>query len=140
MCPITGGAQAMPDLIAGRVQMAHFAGGYPFVNDGKLKCVPAVLGAQRHVTRPMPDDRSGSERWRARRGRRYLRHRKRRRMLLHGLRGKLKRPSSPATREQFARQAVVGESSSPAKLVEAGACRRTIVWQRFVKEFNIPGE
>lgn len=141
--PYKGGAQAMPDLIAGRVQMnfGPFAGGYPFVNDGKLR-VLAVLGAQRHVTSPdVPTMTEAgvsgveSPTWQAI----FAPPKTPADVVARLAREIEKAVSSPATREQFARQAVVGESSSPAKLAEQVRAD-AIVWQRFVKEFNIPRE
>ncbi len=141
--PYKGGAQAMPDLIAGRLQLniGPFAGGLPFVKDGKLRML-AVLAANRHPAAPdVPtlDEAGfkgvGSPTWQA-----IFAPPKTPPDIINRLAKEVEKAlSNPVAREQLTRQAVVVEASTPARL--ADLVREDFpVWQKFIKDYNIPRE
>ncbi|HEX4859450.1 MAG TPA: tripartite tricarboxylate transporter substrate binding protein [Usitatibacteraceae bacterium] len=141
--PYKGGAQAMPDLVAGRVQVnfGPFAGGQPFVRDGKLRML-AVLGDRRHpgaAAVPTLAEAGiggvGSPTWQA-----IFAPPGTARAIVDRLAQEIgKLAADGMLGDQLAKQAVVVETSTPAQLAEiVKSDART--WQQFVREYGIPKE
>jgi tripartite-type tricarboxylate transporter receptor subunit TctC len=141
--PYKGGAQAMPDLIAGRVQLnfGPYAGGYPHVKDGKLRML-ATVGTTRNPVAPnLPTlTEAGvpgvaSPTWQA-----IFAPPGTPRQIIDRLAGDIAAALADATlREQFSRQAVQPEASTPEALVKVVRDDAEI-WKRFIRDNNIPQE
>ena len=141
--PYKGGAQAMPDLIAGRVQMnfGPFAGGFPHVKDGKLQML-ATLTSQRSPAAPDVPTLTeagvanvSSPTWQA-----IFAPPK----TPKGIVERISREVALALRdaglkEHFGRQAVQIEPST-AEGLSATIREDVEMWQRFIRENNIPQE
>lgn len=139
--PYKGGAQAMPDLVAGRVQVniGPFAGGYPLVRDGKLRML-ATLANERSPAAPdvptlaeagLPGVSNAT--WQA-----VFAPQKTPKQAIERLSREVAAAlRDSALREQFARQAVQPESSTPAGLA-ATILEDQEIWRRFVRDNNIP--
>ena len=141
--PYKGGAAAMPDLIAGRVQLniGPFAAGLPHVKAGKLRMLATLLPKRTPAAPDVPTlaetgvQNVTSPTWQA-------------------IFAPPKTPKNVADRlakevalalrdeklrAQFDGLAVQGESSTPAALTVI-VNEDTITWHRFVRENNIPQE
>ena len=141
--PYKGGAAAMPDLIAGRVQLniGPFAAGLPHVKAGKLRMLATLLPQRSPAAPDVPTlSEAGvlnvtSPTWQA-------------------IFAPPKTPKNVADRlakevalalrdeklrAQFEGQAVQGESSTPEALAVI-VNEDIITWRRFVRENNIPQE
>lgn len=141
--PYKGGAQAMPDLIAGRVQLnfGPYAGGYPHVKDGKLRML-ATVGAARNPAAPdLPTMAEAgvavvsSPTWQA-----IVAPPGTPRQIIDRLSGEIAVALKDAgLREQFNRQAVQAEASTPEGL--AKTVREDLeTWKRFIRDNNISQE
>ncbi len=141
--PYKGGAQAMPDLIAGRVQI-YFTPiqlGLPHAKDGKLRLLAAVL-PQRSPMAPdlptmaeagVPDVQTPT--WQA-----VLAPGRTPREVVGRLGGEIVRAAANAElRTRFEQQALVVEASGPEALAAAIAADFEL-WQRFIRENDIPQE
>ena len=141
--PYKGGAAAMPDLIAGRVQLniGPFAAGLPHVKAGKLRMLATLLPKRTPAAPDVPTlaetgvQNVTSPTWQA-------------------IFAPPKTPKNVADRlakevalalrdeklrAQFDGLAVQGESSTPEALTVI-VNEDTITWRRFVRENNIPQE
>lgn len=141
--PYKGGAQAMPDLIAGRVQLnfGPYAGGYPHVKDGKLRML-ATVGAVRSPAAPdLPTMAEAgtpvvsSPTWQA-----IFAPPGTPRQVIDRLSREIVAALKDATlREQFSRQAVQAEASTPEVL--AKTVREDVeTWKRFIRDNRISQE
>ncbi len=141
--PYKGGAQAMPDLIAGRVQLnfGPFAGGYPHVKDGKLRML-ATVGAVRNPAVPdLPTMAEAgvpvvsSPTWQA-----IFAPPGTPRQIIDRLFREIAAALKDAMlREQFSRQAVQAEASTPEAL--ARTVRDDVdTWKRFIRDNNVAQE
>jgi tripartite-type tricarboxylate transporter receptor subunit TctC len=141
--PYKGGAQAMPDLIAGRVQLniGPFAGGFPHVKAGKLRMLATLLPQRSPETADIPTlteagvQNVSSPTWQA-----IFAPPKTPQAIVDRLAGEVMLALRDAElRTQFERQAVRGESSTPGVLA-ALVAEDTETWRRFIRENNIPQE
>ena len=141
--PYKGGVQAMPDLIAGRLQLnfGPYANGYPHVKDGKLRML-ATLGASRSPVAPdLPTlaeagvPNVSSPTWQA-----VFAPPGTPRAIVDRLAGDIAAAlKDPVLREQFNRQAVQPEATTPEGL--ARVVRDDVeTWKRFIREHKIPQE
>ena len=141
--PYKGGAQAMPDLIAGRVQLnfGPFAGGFPHVRDGKLRMLAMLTPQRSPVAAEVPTlveagvTNVSSPTWQA-----LFAPPKTPKAVVERLAREVTLALQDAgLRDQYGRQAVQIESSTPESL--AATVRQDFeTWRQFVRENNIPQE
>ncbi len=141
--PYKGGAQAMPDLISGRVQLnfGPFAGGFPHVKDGKLRMLATLMSKRSPAAPDVPTiaEAGGpavsSPTWQA-----VFAPPKTPKDVADKLAREIaKAVKDPGLLEQFDKQAVQAEASTPAGLA-AIVTADVDAWRRFVRENNIPQE
>jgi tripartite-type tricarboxylate transporter receptor subunit TctC len=141
--PYKGGAQAMPDLITGRVQLnfGPYAGGYPHVKDGKLRMLALVGTARSPVAPDLPTlaeagvPNISSPTWQA-----VFAPPGTPRAVVDRLARDIAAALNDATlREQFQRQAVQPEATTPEGLAKV-VLEDTETWKRFIRDHNIPQE
>ncbi len=141
--PYKGGAQLMPDLVSGRVQLnfGPLSSGLPFVRDGKLRLL-AVLLSQRSAAAPdvptlaqvgVPSVTLPT--WQAI----FAPPNTPPEIADRLSREVAKALADPALRAQFDQLALQIDGSSPHTLASAAA-RDAEVWRRFVSEYDIPQE
>ena len=141
--PYKGGAQAMPDLIAGRVHLnfGPFAGGYPHVRDGKLRMLATLMPKRSPAAPDVPTlteagvKNVSSPTWQA-----IFAPPKTPKNVVDKISREVAMALNDAgLREQFEKQAVQGESSTPDALA-AMVTEDVEAWRRFIKDNNVPQE
>ena len=141
--PYKGGAQAMPDLIAGRVQLnfGPYAGGSQHARDGKLRMLATLLPQRTQAAPEVPTlAESGvrlpsSPTWQA-----IFAPPKTPQPVVDRLARDIAMAlQDAALRTQFERQAMQIDSSSPAVLA-ATVLEDMESWRHFIRENNIPQE
>lgn len=141
--PYKGGAQAMPDLIAGRVQLniGPFAGGYPHVKDGKLRMLATLLPKRNPATPEVPTlaeagvTNVSSPSWQA-----IFAPPKTPKNIVERVSREIAIALQTAgLRAQFEQQSMQGEASTPEALA-ALVAEDVQTWRRFIREHNIPQE
>ena len=141
--PYKGGAQAMPDLIAGRVHLnfGPFAGGFAHVRDGKLRMLATLMPNRSPVAPDVPTlteagiKNVSSPTWQA-----IFAPPKTPKNIVE----KLSREVALALNDtgllaQFEKQAVQGEASTPEALALM-VTEDVEAWRRFIKDNNVPQE
>ena len=141
--PYKGGAQAMPDLISGRLQLnfGPFAGGFPHVKDGKLRMLATLMSKRSPAAPDVPTlleagvPNVSSPTWQA-----VFAPPKTPRDIVDKLAREIaKAVKDAALLEQFEKQAVQAEATTPEGLA-AIVTADVEAWRRFVLENNIPQE
>lgn len=141
--PYKGGAQLMPDLVAGRVQVniGPCSTGMAFVNSGKLRVLATLLPARSSLLPDVPTTgEAGMPELNAPTWQSLVAPPRTSREIVEKLASEVAEAlKDPETLAQFAKIGVMAEFAGPAAL-EARIREETPVWARFVKQNGIEAE
>ena len=141
--PYKGGAQAMPDLISGRVQLnfGPFAGGFAHVKSGKLRMLATLLPERSPQAPDVPTlteagvKNVSSPTWQAL----FAPPKTPKEIVERISREVVTALRDAGLRGQFANQAMLGEASTP-EVLAAIVTEDLETWRRFIRDNNIPQE
>ncbi len=141
--PYKGGAQLMPDLVAGRVQVniGPCSTGMAFVNAGKLRVLATLLPARSSLLPDVPTTvEAGMPELTAPTWQSLVAPPRTPKDIVEKLAREVAEAlKDPQTLEQFAKIGVMAEFAGPAAL-EARIREETPLWDRFVKQNGIEPE